>query len=78
VSTVAGIIDNLGILKNNPDAGPRLSSRIDHVPLRFARTRFLVCGNFVAIYDHDDHEVKILKIYHGREDVFNRFFNEID
>jgi plasmid stabilization system protein ParE len=77
-STIAGIIDGLSILKNNPDAGPRLSSRIDKVPARFAETRFLVCGNSVAVYDHDDHEIKILRIYHGREDVFGRFFSEMD
>ncbi|MDR1185236.1 MAG: type II toxin-antitoxin system RelE/ParE family toxin [Coriobacteriales bacterium] len=77
-STIAGIIDSLGILKNNPDAGPRLSSRINHVPDRFAETRFLVCGNFVAIYDHDNSEVRILRIYHAREDAFGRFFSEID
>jgi plasmid stabilization system protein ParE len=77
-STIAGIVDSLGILKNSPDAGPRLSSRISHVPARFAETRFLVCGNFVAAYDHGDHEVKILRIYRGREDAFGRFFSEID
>lgn len=76
-STVAGIVDGLSILKNNPDVGPRLSSRIAHVPRRFSETRFLVCGNYIAIYDHDDMAVQIIRIYHGSEDFFGRLFKEI-
>jgi plasmid stabilization system protein ParE len=77
-STVAGILDYLDILKNNPDIGPRLSSRIDNVPARFAETRFLVCKNHIAIYDHREKVIHVLALYHKREDFFGRIFKEID
>jgi plasmid stabilization system protein ParE len=68
----------LNILQDNPDSGPRLSSRIDSVPERFAETRFLHCGKFIAIYEHDDETVDVLMLYHDREDAFGRFFSEVD
>jgi plasmid stabilization system protein ParE len=73
----AQILDGLNILKANPDIGPRLSSRIEKVPSRFSETRFLICGDYIVIYDHADDTVKILALYHGNEDVFGRFFKEI-
>lgn len=75
---VAEILESLNILKNNPDIGPRLSSRIRRVPPRFADTRFLVCGDYIAVYDHIVDTVRILAIYHGHEDTFGRFFKEIN
>ena len=77
-SVVAGILDRLDILKLNPDIGPKISSRIDNVPERFKNTRLLVCGKYIALYDHIGNAVQILIIYHGREDVYGRFFSEID
>jgi plasmid stabilization system protein ParE len=77
-STIAGILSRLDILKANPDIGPRLSSRIELVPARFCDTRYLVCNNHIAIYDHVGDTVQVLAIYHGREDYFGRLFTEID
>jgi plasmid stabilization system protein ParE len=77
-STVAKIIDRIAILKDNPDVGPRLSSRIDNVPKRFADTRFLVCGNFIAVYEHDEDTIQVLGIYHGLEDFFGRILSEVE
>ena len=75
---IAQILKDLDILKANPDIGPRLSSRIVTIPERFSETRFLVCGNYIAVYEHKGSTVQILAIYHGHEDVFGRFLNEID
>lgn len=75
---VAGILDHLAILKDNPDIGPAISSRINNVPVRFSNTRFLVCENHIAVYSHDDDVVQVLAIYHVREDFFGRVFKEID
>jgi plasmid stabilization system protein ParE len=77
-STIARILGALEILKTNPQIGPRLSSRIDGTPDRFADTRFLVCGEHIAIYDCNDEQIQVLALYHGREDIFGRFFKEID
>jgi len=77
-SVISSILTRLDILKLNPDIGPRLSSRIDNIPERFKDTRLLVCGKYVAIYDHVDDIVRILIIYHGQEDVYGRFFKEIE
>ena len=76
-SVISGIINRIDILKLNPDIGPKLSSKINNVPKRFEDTRLLICGNYVAIYDHVDELVKILIIYHCKEDVYGRFFSEI-
>jgi hypothetical protein len=48
VSTVAGILDRLDILKNNPDIGSPLASRIGSAPVRFKETRFLVCARHIS------------------------------
>jgi plasmid stabilization system protein ParE len=77
-STIADILDYLDILKNNPDIGPRLSSRIDDVPARYSETRFLVSKSHIAVYEHDDKTVQILGLYHGREDFFGRIISELD
>ncbi|MCL2807239.1 MAG: type II toxin-antitoxin system RelE/ParE family toxin [Coriobacteriia bacterium] len=77
-SVVAGILDRIGVLNLNPDIGPKLSSRINNIPKRFKDTRLLVCGEYVALCDHVDGVVKILIIYHCREDVYGRFFTEIE
>lgn len=76
--TVAGVLDHLADLKENPDMGPVLSSRINNVPACFADTRFFVCENHIAVYEHDDSVIKVLAIYHVREDFFGRVFKEID
>ena len=75
---IAQILKGLDILKANPDIGPLLSSRIDTVPPRFAETRFLVCGDYIVIYDHIGTTVQLLVMYHSKQDAFGRFFKEID
>ncbi|MDR0351013.1 MAG: type II toxin-antitoxin system RelE/ParE family toxin [Coriobacteriales bacterium] len=77
-ATIAAVLKALEVLENNPDAGPRLSSRIDELPECFSETRFFVCGRYVAVYEHRDKRVEILRLYHGSEDVFGRLLREID
>ena len=77
-STVAGILDSLDILKNNPDIGPPLVSRIDNVPDRFKEIRFLVCGRHIAVYDHDEKSIQVLALYHETEDFIGRLLSELD
>jgi plasmid stabilization system protein ParE len=76
-AAVSGILERIDILKDNPDIGPRLSSRIDKVPARFKETRYLVRGDYIAVYEHSGSTIRILAIYHGREDLFGRVFKEI-
>ena len=77
-STVERILKDITILENNPEVGPRLSSRTDSIPLRFKDTRFLVCHDYIAIYDSNPEGIEVLMIYHSRENVFSRFLIEID
>ena len=74
---ITSLLDSLGTLKQNPEIGPRLSSRINEVPERFAETRFLVRQDYITIYDYLDETVQVLAIYHCREDAFGRFFSEV-
>jgi plasmid stabilization system protein ParE len=67
-NTVSGIFDALTQLEEFPESGPLLSSIHYNVPARFAITRFLVCGKYIAIYDYDGDEAIVLRIYHGTED----------
>ncbi len=67
-NTVGSIFDALERLERFPDSGPLLSSIHQKIPARFANTRFLTCGSYIAIYDQDGNGVLILGVYHGSED----------
>jgi plasmid stabilization system protein ParE len=79
--TAAKIIDRLvkriGVLKESPLIGPRLSSRIDKIPERFAEMRFLICDKHIVVYECKESKVLIIAIYHTTEDVFGRVLREL-
>lgn len=73
-NTVSKILDTLERLERFPDSGPMLSALYDKVPQRYANTRFIVCGNYIAVYDHDGDVVRVLQLYHGTEDYIRHLF----
>jgi len=75
--TVDAVLDGLKVLERFPEIGPLVSSRLGNVPERFAKTRFIVCGSYNAVYEYDGDAVEVLALYHGLEDVFGRLLGEI-
>jgi plasmid stabilization system protein ParE len=69
-NTVLFIRDSIEVLKLSPEGGVLLSSRFDGVPDRYKDARFLVCGNYIAIYRWipEGRKVQVLRIYHGAQD----------
>lgn len=73
-NTVGRIFDALERLEHFPDSGLLLSSIHNDVPARFAQTRFIVCGKYIAIYDHEGDSVQVLQVYHGSQDYVRHLF----
>ena len=73
-NTVNGILDAIGRLERFPESAPLLSALYDKTPPAYARSRFLVCGNYVAIYDYNGQDVRVLQVYHGSEDYIRHLF----
>ena len=73
-NTVNGILDAIERLERFPESAPLLSALYDKTPTAYAQSRFLVCGNYVAIYDYDGKTVRVLQIYHGSEDYIRHLF----
>jgi plasmid stabilization system protein ParE len=74
-NTVGRIFDALERLERFPDSGALLSSVHKNVPQKFAETRFLVCGNYIALYNHEGESVKVLQVYHGSQDYVRYLFD---
>jgi len=77
-TVTSSIIENISLLKENPEIGPTLSSRVDRVPDRFSQIRFLVCGKHVAIYEVEKTQIRVLAIYHTSEDIFGRVIWDLE
>ena len=73
-NTVQSIRKKLCILKQTPFLGAPLSSRYAEIPERFQDVRVLLCGNYLALYRNDGKTVKILHIYHTKEDYVSHLF----
>lgn len=69
------IFSALEQLERFPDSGLLLSTVYNKVPPQFANIRFLVAGNYVAVYDHKGDRVRILQVYHGSEDYIHHLLN---
>ncbi|MDR0596538.1 MAG: type II toxin-antitoxin system RelE/ParE family toxin [Clostridiales Family XIII bacterium] len=67
-NTVLFIRDQISLLKTSPLVGTPLSVRFDSLPERYMDARFLVCGNYIAIYRYAKGTVDILRIYHSAQD----------
>lgn len=74
-NTIDMILLSFERLKRFSDSSPLISALYDKVPEHCSNTRFLVCGNYVALYDHDGDTVRILQVYHGSEDYVHHLFH---
>lgn len=70
--TVGSIIKSIGQLKNLPEIGAPLSSRID-VKTDY---RYLVCGNYNVFYRIETDTVKIVRVLNARRNFMTIIFGE--
>ena len=73
-NTVKRILDSIERLERIPKSAPLLSAFYCNIPTSYEQSRFLVCGKYVAIYDYDGQNVRILQIYYGEEDYIRHLF----
>jgi len=73
-NTIEAIRVKIRVLKQMPMIGAPLSTRCPEVPEALKDTRALPCGSYVSIYLFDGEIVKILRIYHTREDYIRHLF----
>ena len=73
-NTVRSIREKLRVLKQTPFLGAPISSRYAEVLERFQDVRVLLCGNYLALYRYNEKTVKILCIYHTKEDYVSHLF----
>ena len=74
-NTVNKIIEAIERLERFPDSAPLLSALYDKVPARYEDSRFLVCGNYIAIYIREVDIVNVLQLYHGSEDFIRHLLH---
>lgn len=73
-NTIDKIFEAMERLERFPDSAPLLSALYEKVPARYENARFLVCGNYIAIYNQVGDVVQVLQIYHGAEDYIQHLF----
>jgi len=66
---VSTIREGVARLRTFPEMGQLLSSIFNKVPQDLLASRFIVCGNYVVIYEFTDALVKVLEVYHTLEDI---------
>ena len=76
-STVQAIREKIEFLKHGPELGAPLTSRYAEVPERLGNVRVLLCGNYLALYLYDGKTVKILRVFHTKEDYVSHLFRTI-
>lgn len=76
-NTVDNILGAFERLKCFPDSAPLLSAFYDKIPDRYAKTRFLVCDKYVAIYEQIGDTIHILQVYHGKEDYIRHLLRSL-
>lgn len=67
------ILKNVRRLQEYPELGAPLSSIVD-IETDY---RFLVCGNYVAFYKHEDKTVFVDRVLYGRRDFMKFLFSEL-
>ena len=72
--TVSAIREKIRILKDLPNIGAPLTSRSAEIPERFKKTRVLLCGQYLALYQYDEKAIRILQVYHTAEDYIRHLF----
>ena len=73
VNVVSRIIKSLKNLKKTPGIGIPLSSKVSFD----TSYRFLVCGNYLAFYRHENKAVFVDRIIYGRRDYIKILFPEL-
>jgi len=73
-NTISSIRDKIRKLKTMPNLGAPLSSRCHFVPEHLDDVRVLLCGNYIALYKHDEKLIRVLNIYHTAEDYVSHIF----
>ncbi|MCL2438671.1 MAG: type II toxin-antitoxin system RelE/ParE family toxin [Coriobacteriia bacterium] len=66
---VSTIREDVARLRTFPEMGQLLSSVLSRVPQDLLASRFIICGNYVVVYEFTDTLVKILEVYHTLEDI---------
>jgi len=75
INTVLSIREKIDNLKTMPELGISLSSLCDKLPDHYYDARVLFCGKYIAFYKYDGETVKILQIYHTKEDYINHLLD---
>ena len=74
-NTIESISDKIKLLKQMPMIGAPLTSRCHEVPESLKHVRILPCGSYIAIYSYDESTVRILRMYHTKEDYIKSLFD---
>ena len=71
-NTVRRITASLRILTRHAEAGPSVEAATG------CKTdlRFLVCGNYIALYRVDGNTVSVARVFNGRQDYLRLLFGE--
>jgi len=76
-NTVQAIREKIEFLKHGPELGAPLSSRCADVLEHLKPVRALLCGHYLAFYLYDGKTVKILRVFHTKEDYVSHLFRTI-
>ena len=72
--TVTKIMNAIERLELFPESAPLLCALYDNTPPKHSQSRFLVCGHYIVIYYYDLQNVRVLQVYHGKEDYIRHLF----
>lgn len=71
-NTILRIMTSLRLLTQYAEAGPSIEAAAGHQ----TDLRFLVCGNYIAIYRIDGKTVSVARVFNGRQDYLRLLFGE--
>lgn len=69
-NTIEGIFQNLRILEKYPEAGGSLEAKTSYK----ADLRYLICGNYIAIYRIENQFVSVARIFNSKQDFIRVLF----
>ena len=72
--TVDKIMNAIERLELFPESAPLLCALYNNTPVKYSQARFFVCGHYIVIYNYDLQNVRILQVYHGKEDYIRHLF----
>lgn len=72
--TIRGITKSLRILEAHAEAGPSLEAKSGYK----SDLRYLVCGNYIAVYRVEDDCVSIARVINSRQDYMRVLFSSGD